>query len=61
MNYKKMWNELKEQVAHDLQFHQSGEGQSTGESVYGQVKCIEVLNYMSKLEVAKIVEETYKE
>lgn len=58
MDYKKMWNELKDQIVHDLQFHQSGAGQSIGESVYGQAKCTEVLEYMAKIEVEQLIDET---
>lgn len=60
MNYRKMWYELKEQIIHDLQFHQKGDGQSVGESVYGQAKCTEVLDYMSKIEISQIIDKTYE-
>ena len=50
MNYEAMWNELKTKIENDLKYHQSGIMQSIGESVHGETKCKEVLNYIKKIE-----------
>lgn len=50
MNYEAMWNELKAKIEEDLKYHQSGIMQSIGESVHGEAKCKEVLNYIKKIE-----------
>lgn len=45
-----MWDELKLKVEKDLKYHQSGIMQSMHESVEGEFKCKEILNYMKKIE-----------
>lgn len=50
MDYKNMWEELKEKIEKDLEYHKSGVMQSIGESVHGAVKCGEFLKYMEEIE-----------
>lgn len=50
MNYEAMWNELKAKIESDLKYHRSGIMQSIGESINGEAKCKEVLNYMKQIE-----------
>ena len=50
MNYEAMWNELKTKIESDLKYHQSGIMQSIGESINGELKCREVLNYIKEIE-----------
>lgn len=50
MNYEAMWNEFKLKIQNDLEYHQSGEMQSLAESVHGESKCKEILNYMQTIE-----------
>jgi hypothetical protein len=50
MDYKNMWEELKEKIEKDLEYHKSGFMQSIGEACHGQLKCEEVLRYMEEIE-----------
>ena len=50
MDYKSMWNELKTKIEEDLMYHQSGIMQSISESIYGESKCEEILNYIKKIQ-----------
>lgn len=50
MDYEQMWDSLKAEIEHDLEFHESGEMQSIGESIHGAEKCREILSYMMDIE-----------
>ena len=50
MNYEAMWNALRTKIANDLLYHKDGPTQSVAESIYGEFKCIEILNYMKEIE-----------
>lgn len=48
--YYDKWNELKDRVKADLEYHKSGEMQSMSEAVNGEAKCEEFLRYMEEIE-----------
>jgi hypothetical protein len=50
MDYKEMWEELKDEITADLEYHKSGVMQSISESIQGEIKCKELLNKMKKIE-----------
>lgn len=50
MDYKEMWEELKNEITADLEYHKSGVMQSMSESIQGEIKCKELLNKMKKIE-----------
>lgn len=50
MSYREMWNELRQKIENDLKYHQDGAMQSIAESIHGERKCIEILNYMKEIE-----------
>jgi len=49
-DYAVLWNELKEEIANDMLFHETGEVQSINESVQCEAKCREILTIMADIE-----------
>ncbi len=50
MDYKKMWEELKNQIVSKKSYHESGLMQSTFESIQKEACCKEILEMMSQIE-----------
>lgn len=50
MDYKAMWEELKEKVYKDLDFYVDGRGCSWGEAVHGAAHTEDVLRTMAAIE-----------
>lgn len=50
MDYKRMWEKLREQIKLKLEYHMEGEMQSIAESVRGEAECEEILKMMARIE-----------
>lgn len=50
MDYQEMWEKLKQKLISDVEYHKSGEMQSIAESIHGESKCKEILQYMTQIE-----------
>ena len=50
MDYKAMWEELKEKVRKDLEFYENGSGCSLGEAVHGATNTKYILHTMYAME-----------
>lgn len=58
MDYKAMWEELKEKLCKDLKFYENGMGCSWGEAVHGATHTKDVLYTMATIESGHKVKET---
>lgn len=50
MDYKEMWDKLKEEIEHQLESHKSGAMESMAESIQGELECREILSLMAQIE-----------
>ena len=50
MDYREMWEKLKQKLVSDAEYHRTGEMQSIAESCYGESKCKEILAFMAQIE-----------
>ena len=50
MDYKEMWEKLKEEIIAKKVYHSSGEMQSLSEAIQGEAFCEEILKIISRIE-----------
>lgn len=50
MDYQEMWAKLKQKLISDAEYHKSGVMQSISESIHGESKCKEILEFMTQIE-----------